>query len=59
MAEVNDRPIRLFHFLAALSALTREHGVRIPESFDVEFADERTGRYALDPEDALVRWMED
>jgi hypothetical protein len=45
---VNDRPRRLFAFLMALSALSREHGIVIVDG-DIEFRDGAQGVYKLNP----------
>lgn len=45
---MNDRPARLFNFLMALSALSREHGVVIVNG-DLEFKDGAQGTYKLNP----------
>ncbi len=42
-----NKPQRLFYFLQALTALTREHGVIV--SGDLEFTENRDGMYCLNP----------
>lgn len=48
MLTTNDRPLRLFRFLKALAALSREHGVVITGG-ELEFQDNPQGSYALNP----------
>jgi hypothetical protein len=56
---VNDQPRRLFEFLEALRALSREHGVVIV-SGDLEFKDAPHGRYCLNPNDGPeFGWRDD
>lgn len=45
---MNDKPIRLFNFLMALSALSRTHGVIIVNG-DMEFKEDPKGMYCLNP----------
>lgn len=58
MPEINDKPIRLFHFITAVSAASREFGIKIAGEFDVEFAELLNGQYAIDPNDAKLRWRD-
>lgn len=53
-----NKPQRLFYFLQGLTALTREHGVVIPEG-ELEFIENRDGMYCLNPnnEGAEFGWL--